>query len=460
MQLNKKQQEIFESLKSFIYKKNGQNIFLIKGYAGTGKTFLITKFAEFLLKNSNRKNICLSALTNKAVKVLTQNMKLKSPYLNFCTLHSLLGLKEEIDDNGRQIFTNNFTWVKSLDAPEVIFIDEVSMLDENIFNHLIQFCQDKKIKIILVGDEAQIPPVGFISSPVFEDDIIKKYDIQVEILDEIMRQKEGNKIIELATDVRKILMSNNPLKHIEGYLIDLNMEGIHLLRSDSKEGKEQIQKLINGYFTSEEFKKDTDYSRVISWTNFAVNGFNDSIRKKLFGDKTKKIEKKEKLVANKPIFKNADMIDFSTNDEFEVVDYEIKEKKYFGKKLKFYLTKVLYYDPIYDEFDDKMIKILHEDSEKDHTQIIKNLIEKAKSLPKGSLEAKKEWKNYYNFLKKFADVKYSYSMTCHKSQGSTYNTTFVYVDDIMKNQNVFERNRILYTAITRASKNLFLIYNN
>ena len=71
--------------------------------------------------------------------------------------------------------------------------------------------------------------------------------------------------------------------------------------------------------------------------------------------------------------------------------------------------------------------------------------------------ADKSWLHYYNFLRRYADVNYSYAITAHKSQGSTYNTTFVLEDDINMNLDVVERNRIKYTAYTRASKKVYVL---
>jgi ATP-dependent exoDNAse (exonuclease V) alpha subunit len=69
----------------------------------------------------------------------------------------------------------------------------------------------------------------------------------------------------------------------------------------------------------------------------------------------------------------------------------------------------------------------------------------------------KSWIRYYGFIRRYADVSYGYAITAHKSQGSTYNTTFVLDDDINMNFNVVERNRIKYTAYTRASKKLYVL---
>ena len=81
-------------------------------------------------------------------------------------------------------------------------------------------------------------------------------------------------------------------------------------------------------------------------------------------------------------------------------------------------------------------------------------------IPSVPIEKKgrdRSWLDYYDFLRNFADISYGYSITCHKSQGSTYNTTFVLEDDIDVNLNVVERNRIKYTAYTRSSKKVYIL---
>jgi hypothetical protein len=120
--------------------------------------------------------------------------------------------------------------------------------------------------------------------------------------------------------------------------------------------------------------------------------------------------------------------------------------------IKYYETGVSYLND-----DDKLIKlyidILHEDSQQDFDFIVQNL--KRTAIEKKGKE--KSWIKYYDFLRRYADVSYSYSITAHKSQGSTYNTTFVLEDDININIDVIERNRIKYTAYTRSSNKLFVL---
>jgi exodeoxyribonuclease-5 len=121
-------------------------------------------------------------------------------------------------------------------------------------------------------------------------------------------------------------------------------------------------------------------------------------------------------------------------------------------KLKFYDAVVTYLNDE-EEIEKTSIEILHEDSQIEFGKIA-NLL-KLKAIEKKGRD--RSWLDYYDFLRNFADVSFAYAITAHKSQGSTYNTTFVIEDDIDENYNVVERNRIKYTAYTRSSKKVYVL---
>ncbi len=99
------------------------------------------------------------------------------------------------------------------------------------------------------------------------------------------------------------------------------------------------------------------------------------------------------------------------------------------------------------------IDILHEDSES-YFHVLANKLKKIAIEKRGK---EKSWIKYYDFIRRFADVSYNYCISCHKSQGSTYNTTFVMEDDINLNHDIIERNRIKYTAYTRSKSKLYVL---
>ena len=192
---------------------------------------------------------------------------------------------------------------------------------------------------------------------------------------------------------------------------------------------------------------------------------NDLIRNVIYGEeaKTSKILLGEKLIANNPVIQEGYVV-LNTNEEFTVTEYEVKmdNLRFMISKnpddepveinLKFYDTTVSYINDN-DEEIKVGIEILHEDSETEFNKFANVL--KLRAIEKRG--ADKSWLHYYNFLRRYADVSFAYAITCHKSQGSTYNTTFVLEDDIDMNLDVVERNRIKYTAYTRASKKVYIL---
>ena len=155
---------------------------------------------------------------------------------------------------------------------------------------------------------------------------------------------------------------------------------------------------------------------------------------------------------------------FNTNDEFTVERYTIEkdtprfviddhpDAEPLSVELNYYDTEVSYLNDA-DEVVKVWIKILHESSEVEF-QKVANIL-KLRAIQKRGKD--KSWIRYYNFLRRFADVSFAYAISCHKSQGSTYNTAFVLEDDIDMNWDVVERNRIKYTAYTRASRKLYVL---
>ena len=192
---------------------------------------------------------------------------------------------------------------------------------------------------------------------------------------------------------------------------------------------------------------------------------NDVIRKVIYGDEAlgSKILVGEKLIANSPILQGETVI-LNTNEEFTVDSFNIKsddlryqisdnpDEDLLSVTLKYYDAVVSYLDDE-DDIIKVNIEILHEDSE-DEFKKIANMF-KLRAIEKKGKD--KSWLIYYNFLRKYADVNYAYCTSAHKSQGSTYNTAFVLEDDIDMNLDVIERNRIKYTAYTRASKKVYVL---
>ena len=466
--LNEDQKKAFIELRDYICDKNNDDIYVLKGWAGTGKTFCVSLLVRYVLEviypNKNFHKIAVTGPTNKSVRVIKKSTGIKNPRVIFQTVHKLLGLTEVITNDGKQEFINKGDFRAGIESTRLLIIDEVSMLSDDLFHNIIKY--RNKTKIICMGDPAQIPPVGRPDCIPFREDMLKSYGIKTLELKTIMRQKQDNPIINASILIREDL--EKPGNHVEPITkLNENGDGIEFLNLNSKETKVNFTNILDSYFNSPKFKEDPEYAKIIAWRNKTVSTMNSLARKIIHGNdaETSKLLMGEKLIANNPIIEGTDIL-FNTNDEFIVESFEIKTERIKGNSynigrneiavddtlLKYYETKVSYLNE-----DDKRIiyyiDILHEDSEEDFYRI-SNLLKQVAIEKKGK---DKTWIKYYTFIRRFADVNYAYAITAHKAQGSTYTASFVLEDDIEVNIDVIERNRIKYTAYTRTSKKLYVL---
>lgn len=464
--LNSDQRRAFDELVRFVCDPLDDSVYVLKGWAGTGKTYCVSVLVRYVLNSvhptHNWYKIAVTGPTNKSVRVIKKTSGLKNGRVTFQTIHKLLGLTEKITSDGKQEFVNQGDFKPQINSIKLLIIDEVSMLNDDLFHEILKY--RGKIKIICMGDPAQIPPVGRPDCIPFREELASAYRIKTLDLKRIMRQKEGNAIIESSVAIRSDLGgSKNPVEPVTK--LNPNGEGIEFLNLNDPEIRRGFSERLKEYFVTEDFKKDSEYAKVIAWRNKTVATMNDVIRRVIYGDEAlgSKILVGEKLIANSPIIQGETVV-LNTNEEFTVESFTIKsdDLRYqvsdhpdadpLAVTLKYYDAVVSYID---DE-DDKIkinIEILHEDSEGEFKKLAN--IFKLRAIEKKGKN--KSWIIYYNFLRKYADVNYGYCITAHKSQGSTYNTTFVLEDDIDMNWDIVERNRIKYTAYTRASRKVYVL---
>jgi exodeoxyribonuclease-5 len=429
--LNEEQKYIFDKITSLPLKKFSQS--LLTGYSGTGKTFLITKIIEELIYKNKGVRIAITAPTNKAVRVLKNLSSICETHtqVEFNTLHSLLGLKRTITPDGKEVYTKDFIG-GSINEFNIVLVDEVSMLDNDIYELLFYEAQVKRIMLLFIGDRGQIPPVNGGESLLFTKELDNSFN-----LTKIIRQASDNPIINIAQKVR----NGENIK--QETILDNNNNGVIFLKINT-----EIE-LLERYFKSEHFNVNPNFVKVLAWTNNAVDYYNDKIRQMIYGKDCPKINIGEKMVCNKPIFDSKKKVILNNNDEFEVLSYELKTDKT-ALKLSFYEVKV------HSNGKTHSIKLLAESSREAYENELENLKRKAeKAAP---MLRKKAWVIYFNFKDKFADVKYNYALTVHKSQGSTFDNAIVINCDIKRMPNKKERDKLLYTAITRAKNKLFIIW--
>ncbi len=418
--LSQQQWAALQALEDFVH--SDEKIYLLTGYAGTGKTTLLQALIARLQQQRDGRPIALTALSNKATKVLQAMAYRWGCEVDCMTCCKLLGLRPVIDkETGGQKFEPDRDRKNLTTEYDLVVVDECSMINQEMWDLLINSVSQltQGTKLLFVGDSAQLPPVGEEEAPCFER-IFHRSD-----LTEVIRY--GGAIGLLAEEVRTHL-DRPAMPRPQSDRNPTNTEGIFTLPQPHWE------KLMLRAFTSSAYEKDPDQVRVLAYTNQRVNYLNNKIRAAIYGDKAARFVAGERLVA-KNVCLGRDSILLQTSEECTV--------------LAAYLTRfegwlVWELEIETEEHQERKLKVLHEDEQSRLKGLLLDYAEK------------KQWMSFWDYKQLFHEVSYAYSLTVHKSQGSTFQDVFVDVPNLMLNRKVTERNQLYYVAFTRASKRLFL----
>jgi hypothetical protein len=462
--LNEGQLEAFAALEEF--SQSNDMLICLQGYAGTGKTYVITRFIEHYTKKKDKK-VCLTAPTNKAVGVLRgHSSKELSKLVDYATIHKLLGVKSKIKGD-IEVFEQN-EYDISITNYDLVVIDETSMLNDELFEALLKaitrdavkntnnmrFDNPRRVKIIFMGDPKQIPPIGKIDcEPFLNPDL---YNIKTLRLSQIMRQKDGSNIIELSYHIREnIEVAKIPYQKYHG-------NDLFVVNAREQPEKELLMAKIKEDFSSEALKEDPHSMKVVAWRNSQVQVWNNLCRSHYHGLDTLDLPQLiigDTLITNSPVFEGEDII-LDNNTELTVLEFKsasiVPARKYFPlNDVKVYETKVEYFDYDAERKVKETILIPKDESSEDLKRVLDLVSNKAKQA--SANERARIWKLFFHIKNQFANVSHGFAITAHKAQGSTYAKTYVDTTDISRNSNIVERNRILYTAITRASKECIIV---
>lgn len=393
--------------------------YLLKGYAGTGKTFCVTEVAKSGRFKPHQ--ICFTAPTNKAVKVLRNYLDeaglRDSPSR---TIFSLLGLSLQANGEVKELTAREEP--VDLSSLRLIVVDEASMVNSFLMEEIRAAAQNFSLPILFMGDPAQLPPVGEVTSPVWA--ITNSFE-----LTKVMRY--GNSMLDLATSIRKVVDSPFPAIKI--------VQSPPVYRPDASSF--QMQMLA-------ELEKFRDGSaRVIAWRNVTVDKYNQFLRTALFGKEAAKFNQwlpGDKVVATAQLKDLDDNTFMRTDEEAEVEAIAIGQH------------------PIYSEFEIFNLLVKHETERKYTLRTLTpsgqfHLNNRLNDL---SMEAKSgkryKWREFWQLKEAFHEIRHSYAITSHRSQGSSYDICFVDLQDIMLNRNRQEAFRSLYVACTRARKEIWV----
>lgn len=421
LRLSEQQQLALQQLQQFV--EGAESLFVLEGYAGTGKTTLLQAFVAQLQQAGDIRSIVFSAFTNKATKVLAQMMLDWGLRVDCLTCCQLLGLRPQIDpETGEQEFIPDKDQPSSFGKYDLVIVDECSMVNQNLWQLLIMevSCFHPSVQILFVGDSAQLPPINEICSQTFVSIPNKA------LLTDVIRY--GGDIGVLAESIRSNLDAHR-LPDLQTDLSDDQTEGTVILKPLDWE-----RQLVRA-FRCDRSQSDPDYVRALAYTNRCVNALNSRIRDAIFGSDVPRFVPGERLIAVHPIFGTEDEILMQTSSECVVE--EVWEDTSQGWRIW----------SLFVETDANLVfwlRVLHESEQRRFKRSLNKLAEA------------KQWQEFWSLKQCFASVNYSYALTIHKAQGSTFQNVFVDLPDTMRNRNVRERNQLLYVAVTRAAKRLFI----
>ena len=418
--LTAEQAAALEALDGFV--QGEEKLYLLTGYAGTGKTTLLQRFIRGLRDRGDQRPIVLSAFSNKATKVLVAMAAQWGLEIDAMTCCKLLGLRPVInEDDGKQMFQLDRQQGSQIDRYRLVIIDECSMINQELWELLVNAVSNlyRGTQILFVGDSAQLPPVNEPESACFRQ-IVHRAE-----LTEVVRY--GGAIGVIAEDIRRNLERDRLPRFTSATNTD-NTEGCFVLPRPAWET------LLIRAFTSPAYQKNPDPVRALAYTNRRVAQLNHTIRSAIYGPNALRFVPGERLIALTPCLEE-DAIVLPTSAECEVIHAAR------GREGEWPLW-ILEVET--ENGDYKTLRVLHESGQAEF---------KAKV---DVLAQEKRWMEFWDLQQRFHAVDYAYSLTIHKRQGSTFQDVFVDVPSMLSNRNLIERNQLCYVAFTRAAKRLFL----
>lgn len=470
--LNQQQEHALLVLEDFINNSNKYgNSVTLSGYAGTGKTSIISIFDKYL--NSIGMEPLFSAPTHRANAVT----KMNNPESNVITLHAAFGLSPIVDlDNGsydlKKLKTEQIRKPK-IKPGQLLIIDEASMVSKGLYNFVEDFKKEHGIKVIYVGDPAQLSPVSDNSlSPVFQNKATNVELTKVE-------RTGDNPILEEATNLRNGKQLSFATKLVNGYGVEYMHDG------------EQPNQIIKDIVGSEQYKNNPFNFRILSATNAMIPTVNDMIRKQLYGDNPNQIEVGDLLTGYDNVTLNGSeaQIEIIRNSiDYKVTSVSNKINKKIVSTIKDRVIaevegyEVTLINAMNNETVADHVFVLDNNTSSQNLKAIANEIESLNKTISNSFVARDfdtvraaqkalsnlklstiTMKDYQENgkLKIKKSIDYGYAHTIHKSQGGTYDKVMIYYDTITGAKfDADTQQQLKYVAVSRARENVYIVTNN
>ena len=447
--LGKEQEDALNKIKEFI--KSSNNIaFSLTGPAGTGKTLCTRYLIEWIEDNGLLYSLC--APTHKAALVLKQYTNRST-----ITLHKLLSLSPNIqllDLDFRELKFITSKPLSEIPYKGIVICDEASMINNDLFDLLIEKVSMKESKIIFISDPCQLLPVK-------QNNIAKVYELPDQFhLTKIYRQSDKNPILPILQELR-----SNEI----GRFTDCQGEDGKLIVDDDI--KKFLEKALNEVKVTINTRNILN-SRIAAYTNRRVSLYNLAVRKALFGDE-KQYHKNEILTA----YENGSLegINYYNSMDYIIVEDPIETTKVlpnFEEVKGFNLI-------LYDQYENNTFKIfmLSKDNSELLFEALAGTIEQIRLTAVNAKSRKlrsssKYWKMYYDLMNSFTtpidlffdnrlirkkSFDYGYATTVHKLQGSSFENIFVDIRNLKSCKDDLVRRQLEYVALSRARKNVFIL---
>lgn len=444
------QYEAIQNLATFIFSPQQDEIFILRGYAGTGKTSLISALVKVC--SAVKIKSVLLAPTGRAAKVLSNYSGQKAS-----TIHRYIYFSNEAEDTG------GFHLSQNKNKNTLFIIDESSMIGldsgventdhfapRNLLDDVMEFVYSaENCKIVFVGDKGQLPPVGLAESPALDAKFLKKefsMAVIVSELKEIVRQKNMSGILTVA----------NQLRNFDEEIPLLNCNKTDARSITGLDLQEELESAIS--------KFGRDEVMVITRSNKRANLFNEQIRRRILWQE-EDINAGDVLMATKNNYfwlQPKSQAGFIANGEMLEIKKIIRRENLYGFEFADVVARLI----DYPDMEDIEVKIILDSirvegpslSRDAMKMLYQNIIRE--EFPYEMNKRVRNRKLMANPYFQALHVKFGYAVTCHKAQGGQWEAVFIdhgYFTEDMWNH---EYMRWLYTAITRGRTNLFLVNFN
>ncbi len=443
------QEKAVEMLSSFLISDGGEEVFVMRGYAGTGKTLLIGALVKALDKLKLK--TVLLAPTGRATKVFS----LHAGHPAF-TIHKKIYRQKSFSNE-----LSNYSLNDNLHRNTLFIVDESSMIANDglsgamfgsgrLLDDLVEYVYaGEGCRLLLVGDTAQLPPVGEELSPALSAEALKGYGLKVHQLNltEVVRQLGDSGILWNATQLRRLIaedvMDIFPKVRFAGFADVRNLSGTDLIEA-----------------LEEAYQRDgMEETMVICRSNKRANLYNNGIRNRILYREEELSTGDLLMVAKNNYYwtEQSKEVDFVANGDIAVVRRVRRIRELYG----FRFASVVLTFPDYNNYEveaNVLLDTLQAEtpalSKADNDRLFYAVLEDYADVPlKHDRMKKMKADPHYNALQ----VKYAYAVTCHKAQGGQWKHVFIDQGYLPEEQLTPDYFRWLYTAFTRATERLYLV---